>query len=86
LSISVGSRKNALAIVSAPKARTSPVRVTLIVMGVKSECAAQRARKAARSGDWQAGKRANAVRHGGTQAGKTVAVQRRKMRVQVVDL
>jgi hypothetical protein len=37
-----------------------------------TESAAQRALKAA-------GKRANAVRHGGTQIGKTVAVQRRKM-------
>ena len=51
-----------------------------------TESAAQRARKAARGGYWQAGKRANAVRHGGTQTGKTVVVQRRKMRVQVIDL
>jgi hypothetical protein len=36
--------------------------------------------------DWQAGKGENAVRHGGTQAGKTVMVQRHKMRVQVGDL
>jgi hypothetical protein len=32
----------------------------------------------------RAGKHANAIRHGGTQTGKAIAIQRRKMGLQVV--